>query len=363
MMHLTSLLLCNFRNYKEAQIEFFPGVNLLYGKNAEGKTNALEAIFFLSTGRSFRTSHLDELILQGARYFYLEATFIKDAISQTLKISYDGRERKLELNATTYRNFTQLLGLLPHILYTSEDIDLIRSGPSERRRFLDLYLAQMDPLYVHHYLRYTRAMKQRNCLLRTYDEGGIESWEAIMALSGAYLIHKRKEAIADLTPYVEAAWKRFSTGQEHLSIHYRSFGIGAADLPEEYAEKLRRYFVSLRKKEAALGATLTGPHRDDLKWEISGKNAKEFASEGQKRSLLAAMRLGQWERYRSMSGTLPLFSIDDFGVHLDADRLHLLKTELKHLGQVFLTSPFDIEDLPLPSLTKFHIEQGQITKS
>jgi DNA replication and repair protein RecF len=359
-MTLSNLLLRNFRSYREAQIEFSPGVNLLYGKNAAGKTNLLEAIFFLSTGRSFRTSRLDELILQGERYFYLEATFVKDGIQQTLKISYDGAVRQLQLNATTYRNFTQLLGLLPHVLYTPEDIDLIRGGPNERRRFLDLHLAQIDPLYVHHWLRYNRAMKQRNCLLRTHEEGGIESWEAIMALSGAYIIQKREQAVAELIPYVERALKRFSADQELLSIHYRPVGIGAKYHRDEYAERLRKNLAFLRKKEAALGATLTGPHRDDLKLEVSGKDARAFASEGQKRSCIAAMRLGQWERYRAVNEVSPLFSIDDFGVHLDAQRHALLNAELARLGQVFLTSPFDSHDISAPLLAKFRIEEGTI---
>src|SRR5579885_1832498 len=159
---IVSLVLRNFRNYREAHVQFSPGVNLIHGRNAEGKTNLLEALYFLSTGRSFRTSRLDELILKGERFFFLEAVFIKDGIEQTLKVSFDGTSRHLQLNATVYRGFLHLLGLLPHILYTPEDTDLIRGGPNERRRFLDLHLAQIDPLYVHHWLRYNRAMKQRN---------------------------------------------------------------------------------------------------------------------------------------------------------------------------------------------------------
>lgn len=357
---IVSLTLRNFRNYRDAHIQFSPGVNLFYGRNAEGKTNLLEAIFFLSTGRSFRTSRLDELILQGEKFFFLEATFIKDGIQQTLKVSFDGTSRHLQLNATVYRGFLHLLGLLPHILYTPEDIDLIRGGPTERRRFLDLHLAQIDPLYVHHWLRYNRAMKQRNCLLRAKDEGGIESWESIMAQSGAYLIHKREQAVADLVPFVEQALKRFSADQEILSLQYRSVGIGSKLPHEEYAEKLRKNFASLRKKETLLGATLTGPHRDDLRLEISGRDVRAYASEGQKRSCIAAMRLGQWERYQAMNASHPLLSIDDFGVHLDEERQARLNAELGRLGQVFLSSPFDTHAISSGSFAKFHIEQGTI---
>jgi len=357
---LCSLFLRNFRNYREAYIQFAPGVNLFYGRNAEGKTNLLEAIFFLSTGRSFRTTHLDELILQGERYFYIEASFSKDGIEQTLKISYDGTSRHLQLNATVYRGFLHLLGLLPHILYTPEDIDLIRGGPNERRRFLDLYLAQIDPLYVHHWLRYMRAMKQRNCLLRAHDESGIESWEAIMALSGAYLLQKREQAIADLVPFIEQASMRLSADKEQLSIHYRPAGISSKCPPGEYADRLKKNLASLRKKEAMLGATLSGPHRDDIRLELSGKEVKTYASEGQKRSCIASMRLGQWERYSAMNAAPPLLSIDDFGVHLDEERQARLNAELGRLGQVFLTSPFEAHAISSTSFAKFHISQGNI---
>lgn len=364
MAVLRSLHLRNFRNYRDAYITFSSGVNLLHGKNAEGKTNLLEAIFFVSTGRSFRTSRLEDLILEGEKYFYLEATFTKDTIDQTAKISYDGKNRQLQVNATSYHNFAQLLGLLPHILYTPEDIDIIRGGPTERRRFLDLYLAQMDPLYVHHWLRYTRAMKQRNCLLRSNDraglENGIESWETIMAMSGAYLIQKRESAIRDLTPHVEGMLKRFSAEQEELSLHYRPVGVGTKLSEEGYAARLMKNFASLRNKEAVLGATLSGPHRDDLRLEISGKEVRAFASEGQKRSCIAALRFGQWDRYLAMNNEQPIFSIDDFGVHLDAERQNQLNTELGRLGQVFLTSPFDDHAVLSPLFTKFHIEQGTI---
>lgn len=357
---ICSLLLRNFRNYREAQIQFSPGVNLFYGRNAEGKTNLLEAIYFLSTGRSFRTSRLDELIIQGERYFYLEAVFVKDNIEQTIKISFDGTSRRLQLNATTYRGFLHLLGLLPHILYTPEDIDLVRGGPTERRRFLDLHLAQIDPLYVHHWIRYNRAMKQRNCLLRSPDASGIESWEAIMAQSGAYLVQKRERAVADLVPYVEQTLKRFSADQELLSLLYRPAGIHGNLKPEEYADKLRKSMETHRKKEAMLGMTLSGPHRDDLRLEISGKDVRAYASEGQKRSCIAAMRLGQWERYQAMNGSPPLLSIDDFGAHLDKDRQDRLNAELTRMGQVFLTSPFDDHAISSGSFAKFHIEQGTI---
>jgi DNA replication and repair protein RecF len=358
---LSSLHLVNFRNYKDAEIHFSPGVNLLSGRNAEGKTNILEALFFLSTGRSFRTTHLGELIREGTTHFYLEAEFIKDGIAQTLQVSYDGNVRHLQHNATSYKQFTNLLGLLPHVLYTPDDIDLIRGAPSERRRFLDLYLSQIDPLYVHHWLRYMRAMKQRNCLLREQDLRGIESWETIMALSGAYLIEKREQAIRDLTPHVEQALRHFSAEQEQLSLHYQPAGV-SKDKSEGYGERLLKSFAALRKKESFLGATLSGPHRDDIKLEISGKDVRAFASEGQKRSCIAALRLAQWRLYRALQDSPPLFSIDDFGVHLDTQRQTLLNEALGQLGgQIFLTSPFSSHAITAPAFALFHIEQGTIS--
>jgi len=153
---LRRLYLHHFRNYTQAEFTFSPGVNWICGKNAQGKTNLLEAIYLLSTGRSFRTHILSQLIQKEAGFFYIEAEIEKEGVSQTLKVSFDGETKKVEINATSYSNFSSLLGLLPHVLYAPEDISVVAGTPSHRRKFIDLHLSQIDPLYLHHLPAITR---------------------------------------------------------------------------------------------------------------------------------------------------------------------------------------------------------------
>ena len=161
-MQLKKLYLRNFRNYAEAEVEFSPRLNVFYGENAQGKTNLLEAIYLVSTARSFRTQNLSELIRLGEPFFYLEAHAVRDGAEQTLKLSFDGQTRRLQMAGNSYASFHPLLGTLPSVLYTPQDTDLISGAPALRRRFLNLHLAQRLPLHVHHLARFWRAMKHRN---------------------------------------------------------------------------------------------------------------------------------------------------------------------------------------------------------
>ncbi len=338
-MHLKRLFLKNFRNYEESFFEFSTGINYIHGKNAEGKTNLLEAIFLVSTGKSFRTAKLEELIQTGKEAFVLSAELEKQGVLQSLELRFDGKEKQLRVNATSYKTFAPLLGMLPHVLLTPEAIQFIQGAPVERRRFLDFHLAQSDPLYVHHYLRFGKAMKQRNQLLRQRQLIGIESWEELMAFSASYLIKERKKAVEELDPKVKKALGELSSETEEFDLRYKP-SMNIHGYTEDLAERIQHRLSRLRGREIALGLTLTGPHRDDLELFIGGKEARSFASEGQKRSCLSAIRLAEWQRLYERTEAPPLFSIDDFAVHLDATRQSFLETHISVLGQVFLTSPY-----------------------
>ena len=328
-MHLERVFLRNFRSYEKEEILFDSHVNLIQGRNAEGKTNLLEAIYLLSTGRSFRTLKLTDLILEGSAFFYLEADFIKEGISQSLKLSFDGQEKKMQYNATAYQGFLNLLGLLPSVIYAPEDISLIMGAPTQRRRYLDLHLAQIDPLYVYHLTRFFKAMKQRNVLLRKKTTQSIEVWEETMAHSALYVMEKRALVLQDLKTTLNEAMQTLSENCDHLEVKY---------LPS-FSGDLQKIYTEQRHKEMLCNATLFGPHRDDFVILINEKTAKSYASEGQKQCAILSFRLAEWKRLASFCSEAPLMSIDDFGVHLDAKRRSLLEEELENLGQIFCTSP------------------------
>lgn len=329
-MYLKSLYLRNFRNYAEAEVHFSPRLNVFHGDNAQGKTNLLEAIYLIATGRSFRSQHLNELIRAGETFFFLDAEIVRDNIPQRVKISFDGKNRRLEIDANTYSSFHPLLGLLPSVLYTPQDTEMITGSPAIRRRFLNLHLAQSDPLYVHHLTRFWRAMKQRNCLLRTRSKESLDCWETEMAHSATYILKARGEMIAELKePLAEQS--RFLSAEREL--HELRFHPSQSDT---YLQQLQKN----RSREADLGLTMTGPHRDDLALLIETKPARLFASEGQKRTAIAALRLAEWERLSKRVEAPALMAIDDLALHLDEARQKLLRSRLEQLGQVFITTPF-----------------------
>ncbi len=332
-MLLKSLYLKNFRSYREAEFSFSKGINLIHGKNGEGKTNLLEAIYLFSTGRSFRQAKFQDLIQHNQTYFYIEAEFEKDQVHQTLKIGFDKNKRKITYNRTELPSLSHLLGILPSVLYSPSDISLVSGTPTERRRFLNIQIAQTDPLYIHHLRCYHKAMKQRNHLLKNRQTTSIESWEAQMAHSAVYLIEKRQDRLKSLHDVA------LNYQEEPLAIKYRP------SLSSNVAEEIAGAYKQHREKELMYGSSLIGPHRDDFLLMSDQKAAKTFSSEGQKRSLISAIKFSEYHLLKSLTGQSPLLGIDDFGLHLDPIRMSQKHLMLKEFSQVFLTSPYFSDDL------------------
>lgn len=343
-MYLKSLYLRDFRCYDEAAFEFCPGVNIIQGDNARGKTSLLEAIYVLVAGHSFRAQQLSELLRMGSTAFYVEALFVKHGIEQTLKFAFDGQNRKIIHNSTISSSSASLLGLLHGVVIAPDDASLVKGSPACRRRFLDLQIAQVDPLYVHHSTRYHRAMRQRNALLRTKTAITLESWEAEMAHSAAYLVQQRRRTIQDLEERGRNLHAVLSGEEMPLILSYKSGSPVSGqvdDVRQYYQTQLQR----LRPREMVLGSTLTGPHKDDLTIAIGQLEARFFASEGQQRSCVAALRLAEWERLHLLAQEKPLMLLDDIGVSLDGSRRNRLMNYLPNLGQVFITTTEEQESV------------------
>lgn len=333
MLFLKKLYLFQFRNYKRLELDFSPGVNWIHGRNAKGKTNLLEAIYLLSTGRSFRSHHLDQMIMHGAEYFFVEAEIEKQGLSQTIKIFYDGTNKKVQHDGSTHSHFAPLLGLVPHVLYSPDDIALIKGTPALRRKAIDIHLSQIEPLYLYHLARYHKAMRQRNELLKQKQELAIEAWEEVMANSASYLLLQRKNMIKELENPLLQQMQTITKNRETLHLSYQN------SLNSTSKEELLGEWKKSRKKELILGTTLSGPHRDDLFFQIEGQSAKSYGSFGQQQSATAAFKLCLREHIKSVIDEEPLFSIDDFGVHLDEQRQEAFQQLLGGFQQIFITSP------------------------
>lgn len=335
-MHLRTLYLQNFRLYDEVVFEFCPQVNLICGPNAKGKTTVLEAINILMTCKSFRTAQLADMIRKGSSYFYIEGIFVKNGLEQRLKFSFDGKERRIIFNSTMCTS-ANVLGLLQGVVMTPDDASLVKGSPSVRRQFLDLQIAQADPLYVHHATRYARALRQRNCLLKAKNPASIETWEQEMANAASYLSQQRARTIDDLQVLGKALHQTLTDSQDQLSLAYQSpspFQQALSQLRDYYVQLFNRH----RRREMEFGATLNGPQKDDLGILLGEQEARFFASEGQQRSCVAALKLAEWVRLKDQCQETPLMMIDDVGLSLDRGRKEKLFRHLSGLEQVFLTT-------------------------
>lgn len=336
-MHLRSLYLQRFRNHSEAYLEFSPSLNVISGPNAQGKTSVLEAIHYLMIGRSFRPAQHQDLIKIGTESLHLETLFCKHQVDQKLRILANKKERQISCNSTPLVSLSNLLGVIQGVVMTPDDVNLIKGSPHLRRQFLDIQIAQVDPLYVHYLSRYARAMRQRNILLKQKKISSIEGWEHEMAHAAAYIVIRRRRSVDALQGSCQEFYAYLTGEAECLTLQYRSGSVVCRD-EKEAKEYYLKLFKTNRERELIFGYTLSGPHKDDLVVSIGGRDARLFASEGQQRSCVTALHVGEWHHLREASGEVPLFMVDDVAISLDDRRRERLLSYLTKMGQVFLTT-------------------------
>ena len=311
----------------------------------------LEALHYLMIGRSFRSAKNIDLIHQGASFFYVETLFCKHGVDQTLRIRADANNRNMAYNSSPLPSAANLLGIISGVVMTPDDVNLVKGSPPIRRQFLDVLIAQADPLYVHYLARYVKAMRHRNLLLRQKQTASIEVWEHEMAQSAAYLVMQRRQAMAALQSHCQKFYAELTEEAEQLTLEYRS---GAAHCQDESEIKTFHllHFQKNRTREMALGFTLAGPHRDDLGIAIGGRDVRTFASEGQQRSCVAALHLGEWQRLKEASAEVPLFMIDDVGISLDENEKSAFWCSWQLLDKSFSPLPMPVWPTPFPAPKK-----------
>lgn len=332
MVHLAHLRLRDFRNYARLDADFTPGFHLLLGDNAQGKTNILEAIYLLATLRSFRGVGGAQMIRHGQKGYFVGGRVVGPGTAE-VKAYWSVRERKLSLNAVPVRRLAEYLGTLRAVVFCTEDLHLVKGAARVRRRFLDLLLAQTEPGYLPLLQRYLRVVRSRNAVLkqRTPDPLLLDSFTAELVAAGTRLMQLRRELLPRISPLARLAYRRIAGETEELKLAY------APAVKQDFAVELAK----LRAREASYRTTLIGPHRDDLELLINDRSAAQFASEGQKRSLVIALKMAQAEYLTGIHGTPPVLLIDDVMGELDAKRrgglLPLLERTHHAQGQVFMT--------------------------
>lgn len=357
-VHLAHLRLRDFRNYTRLDAEFGPGLHLLLGRNAQGKTNILEAIHLLATLRSFRGVGSAPMVRHGAAGWFVGGRVIATG-NNAVKLYWSRTERRLTVDGQPIRRLTDYWGTLRTVAFCAEDLALVKGAGRGRRRFLDFLLAQTVPTYLSVLQRYLRAMRARNALLkkRPVDEAALESFTIELVKLGEELMAQRAALLPELAPRIVAAHQRIAPKGESLAVAY------APNVKGDFAEHLRRH----REREYRLGSTAAGPHRDELTLELNERPAADFASEGQKRTVAIALKMAQAEHFSAVHGVPPVLLIDDVMGELDATRragfIPLLDQCSQGRGQVFMTCTEENWPRELAqSVSHWQVENGGITR-
>lgn len=364
-MRVDNLLLRRFRNYEEAVIAFSPTINLLVGENAQGKTNVLEAIYLAALGSSHRNVDDADMIAWQMDSAAVEVRFVSRGIEGLLQVQLlKNRRRQIRLNGQPAK-LKDIIGTLNVVLFSPEDLWLIKGAPAVRRRFLDNEISQANPAYYRQLLRYQHTLLQRNNLLKVLREHGqteqLDVWDEQLAGLAAVVTAKRIESVKKLNMLANLMHRKITGGKEALSLRYslqqeQPDLQSAAQLTEWYREKLAQN----RQQDIYRGSTSVGPHRDDLIMEVNGQNLRLYGSQGQQRTGVLSLKLAELEFIRSETGEYPILLLDDVMSELDASRrIHLLAF-IKNRIQTFITAT-DATFFP-DSFTgrKFIVRQGTV---
>ncbi len=345
-MEIQSLSAVSFRNIECERVHFSPGVNLLFGNNAEGKTNLLEAVYYFARGKSFRGASDRELCRFGDEGFEIEASFHGGGRRQTLLYRSFGREKVRKRNGAPVESAGEMIGHLRAVLFHPEHLMLVKGSPEKRREFLNIAIAQNDPSYISLYATYQKILENRNSLLKMAQKGGplygdeLDIWSQKLGEAAAHIVKKRIDYVEELAPAAKALLTEFSAGREELSLSYK------CECEEKSIPILSEKYITLLRsdirREVAAGFTVFGPHHDDLEIKIGGHPAREYASQGQQRSITLSLKLAEGEVSHHLFSEYPIFLFDDVLSELDPERRRFLLSSLR--GRQILVTACDDRD-------------------
>jgi DNA replication and repair protein RecF len=337
-MYIKSLTLKNFRNYSEQKVNFDKGLNVIFGSNAQGKTNLLEGIYFSAIGKSFKSVIEKDLIKNGESYSDLKIEYFSENRDKynILRIFTD-RKKAVSLNGVPLAKMSELIGNLRVVVFTPEELSLVKEGPGGRRKFLDILICQVYPGYMGILSNYNKALEQKNKLLKIIKQKPefletLPMWEEQLIKCGAKIIDMRKKVLNEIMIYANEFHNDISKGKEKIEAKYKT------QLCEEISteEALRHAMEEAREKEIALMSSIIGPHRDEILFLINEKPAKIFASQGQQRTIVLSLKLAQKKYIFETTGETPVMLLDDITGELDIHRREYLFSNLTD-SLVFIT--------------------------
>lgn len=368
-MYLSDLKLINFRNYARQKLSFHPRTNIFTGLNAQGKTNLLEAIYYLTVSRSFRTGQEADLLRIGSSYFCLEGTFRNDEERSHVDLRYRLSHRLgITVNGKALKR-TDYIYRHPIVVFSPDDLLLVKEGPSKRRRFLDMEGSRLKPLYYRRLRDYHRVLQQRNRVLkekrgsRSINHSLLEPWDQALVNIGSAIMKERINLLKALENRAQSHFAALTGEKESLSLHYRStvgFDGDFTSIEGAFRKQLKDVYGS----ELRRGATLIGPHLDDFAVMINDRDARRYGSQGQQRSVVLALKIGEVDLFKRIDGGDTILLLDDILSEFDEKRSnHLLQFLSNREGQSFITtaSPLWANEKRWPGQVKIYsISRGEV---
>ena len=336
-MYLDHLSLVNFKNLEEAELDFSPDLNCFIGNNGAGKTNLMDAIYYLSFCKSFLNASDTLTIRHDQDFFVINGHYVREGRDEQIYCGLQrGKKKHFRRNKKEYSRFSEHIGLLPLVIITPSDIDLIRGGSEERRKFLDSLISQYDSAYLNSLIRYNRALQQRNKLLKQFAQDrhfqaeGLEMWDNHLVHYGQLIHEKRVEYIGRLQPVFQHYYELISGGKEQIQLIHHSC---------MYEDDFSGLLKANQQTDRFLQYTSVGIHKDDILFNLGDFPIKKLGSQGQKKTYLVALKLAQYDFVKQMSGLTPILLMDDIFDKLDKSRVRQIVRLVAedHFGQIFIT--------------------------
>jgi DNA replication and repair protein RecF len=336
-MYLKKLILTNFKNYELGEMEFSPKINCFVGNNGVGKTNILDAIHYLSLTKSFFNSIDSISIKHDEDYFIIQGTFTRDSEEDNIYCAFQKQKQKLlKRNGKEYQKLSDHVGRYPVVMISPADTALVTEGSEDRRKFLNKIVSQYNAEYLDSVLRYSKALQQRNKLLKDFKSSGkfdqdmLSVWDAQLVRYGEYIFSERSVLVNELIPVFQEYYEMISNGKEKVRLQYRSH-LAGGDFPQALKDSIT--------KDRFLEYTTIGIHKDDLLLEMDGFPVKSLGSQGQQKSYLVALKLAKFDYIKRKAGFSPILLLDDIFDKFDAERVEqIIKLVGNHrFGQIFIT--------------------------
>jgi len=359
-MYIKNLNVKNFRNYENECFRFTEGINILFGKNAQGKTNCAEAIFYLCTGTSLRIRHDRQLIKNGEAEAFLSAEGKTRYGDITLAAEIGEKKKAFYINGNKAARTADIMGHIESVFFSPGELRLIQDGPDERRRFLNISVSQLSRSYYTALLRYNKILEQRNNLLKSADYSTVVDtlpvWDEQLCKYAGIIIKGRQDYIFGLSERIKDIHLALTDGKETLEISpEKKYEGGEEDIAEQLKKQMaRRYDVDMR-----LGYTTAGPHRDDVEFVLNGQDAKNYASQGQTRTIVLSLKLAEVDLIRELAGEYPVLILDDVMSELDLPRRKKLLEKAKGM-QTVITCTHAERVLYGTEANKIRIDGGKI---